>query len=199
MATVLDVAAYILRRRGPIGSLKLEKLVYYAQAWSLVWDNRALFGDRIEAWKYGPVAPELWKQNPTMPTVSDLPRGNPDVLTESERETIDAVLGFYGSRTDTWLSELSHREEPWRRARKNLGPEESGNEPITHESMKAYYGGLGITEKCFPSSLARGLDLLVSFPLEAVPKFFDRRTYEASGHEEWLLTGQGEPWAKSES
>ena len=48
MATVLDVARYILTRLGEKGSLpvttwKLQKLVYYSQAWSLVWDDAILF------------------------------------------------------------------------------------------------------------------------------------------------------------
>jgi uncharacterized phage-associated protein len=196
---VQDVAAYIVQKHGPVGPLKLQKLVYYAQAWSLVWDNQALFNNRIEAWTYGPVVPELWKQQANTPTISDIPGGRPDKLTASERETIEAVLAFYGDHDDMWLSELTHREDPWRLARGNLRPEESGSEPITHESLKAYYGAFGITSKSLPDSLAQGMDLLVSFPLEAVPKLFDRRTYDASNHEHWLLTGQGEPWANSEN
>ena len=31
-------------------SWKLQKLVYYCQAWSLVWDEEPLFEARIEAW-----------------------------------------------------------------------------------------------------------------------------------------------------
>lgn len=199
MRTVYDVAAYILRKSGSMGPLKLEKLVYYAQAWSLVWDGRAIYPEDIEAWKYGPVVPDLWKQHPKYPTISEIPLGRPGALTESERETIDAVLAFYGLRDDMWLSDLTHREEPWRRARKNLRPDEHGSDVITCESMKEYYGAFGITDKNLPLSLARGLDLLIGFPLEAVPKLFDRRTYDASSHENWLLTGQGKPWANTES
>ena len=35
MATALDVAKYVLEQQGPMTTLKLEKLVYYAQAWSV--------------------------------------------------------------------------------------------------------------------------------------------------------------------
>lgn len=50
MATVFDVAAYILEKKGEMTAWKLQKLVYYSQAWSLVWDQRPLFAERIEAW-----------------------------------------------------------------------------------------------------------------------------------------------------
>ena len=48
MTTALDVAAYILEKRGQMTAMKLQKLVYYAQAWSMVWDEEPLFADRIE-------------------------------------------------------------------------------------------------------------------------------------------------------
>ena len=46
----VDVAAYILQEQGPTPALKLQKLVYYSQAWSLVWDDKPLFEEEIEAW-----------------------------------------------------------------------------------------------------------------------------------------------------
>ena len=57
----IDVAAYILREQGKMPAMKLQKLVYYSQAWSLVWDDKSLFRDRIEAWANGPVIRNLYK------------------------------------------------------------------------------------------------------------------------------------------
>ena len=51
--TVLDVAAYILERQGRMPTTKLQKLVYYCQAWSLVWDERPLFDEPM---RHGPTA-----------------------------------------------------------------------------------------------------------------------------------------------
>ena len=59
MASVFDVAAYILERQGPMTTWKLQKLVYYSQAWSLVWDDDVLFPEEIEACANGPVVREL--------------------------------------------------------------------------------------------------------------------------------------------
>jgi hypothetical protein len=54
-ATVFDVAAYILEKKGEMSAWRLQKLVYYSQAWSLVWDERPLFDEPIQAWANGPV------------------------------------------------------------------------------------------------------------------------------------------------
>ena len=44
MASAHDVAAYILKKLGPMTAMKLQKLVYYCQAWSLVWGNASVSG-----------------------------------------------------------------------------------------------------------------------------------------------------------
>ena len=63
MATVFDTAKYIVDKCGEIDTWKLQKLVYYFQAWSLVWDERPLFDAKIEAWENGPVCPDLFAYN----------------------------------------------------------------------------------------------------------------------------------------
>lgn len=59
MADVVDVAEYVLSKLGPMTAMKLQKLVYYAHAWHLVWDGEPMLDARIEAWANGPVVPEL--------------------------------------------------------------------------------------------------------------------------------------------
>jgi len=94
MATAHDVAAYILNKQGELPAMKLQKLVYYAQAWSLVWDEEPLFNDRIEAWANGPVVKTLYDSHRGQFKVSTI-LGNPDNLTVSQLDTINKVLGFY--------------------------------------------------------------------------------------------------------
>lgn len=55
---------------------------------------------------------------------------------------MDGVLAFYGDQNSQWLSDLTHKEDPWRKARKGLGPTDRGNREITHESMMEYYSSL---------------------------------------------------------
>ncbi len=143
MATVFDVAAYILERQGEMTTMKLQKLVYYAQAWSLVWDEAPLFENRIEAWANGPVVPDLYQVHRGVFRVKagDIP-GDAAKLTAEQRETVDAVLGYYGGRSSQWLSELSHFEAPWKNAREGLPPGERGNREITWDALAEYYESL---------------------------------------------------------
>ncbi|MCP3798481.1 DUF4065 domain-containing protein [Allokutzneria sp. A3M-2-11 16] len=147
MARVLDVAAYILSRRGPMTAMKLQKLVYYSQAWNLVWEEKELFGEAIEAWANGPVVPELYRCHRgrlNLASGEQLGDGDPTRLQADERETIDAVLDFYGDKPAHWLSELTHREQPWQRAREDarLRDGERGKAVIPVGYMHEYYDGL---------------------------------------------------------
>ena len=63
MPTVFDTAEYILKKCGPMSATKLQKLCYYCQAWSLVWDEEPLFHENIEAWINGPVIPVLYQKH----------------------------------------------------------------------------------------------------------------------------------------
>ena len=146
MATVIDVAKYIVDRCGEIDTWKLQKLVYYSQAWSLVWDGKPLFDSKIEAWANGPVCRDLFEIHKKMYAVGPLTPiwdgANPDILTECERETVDAVLRDYGDMPGYDLRELTHLEDPWKRAREGVPLMEPCNNEITHESMRLYYGAL---------------------------------------------------------
>ena len=142
MANALDVAAYILRKLGPMAAMKLQKLVYYSQAWSLVWDERPLFPNRIEAWANGPVIRELYDAHRGKFEVSRIAKGKLSELSEVERETVDSVLRFYGDKSGQWLSDLTHREDPWKNARVGLAPGEFGDREISHAALAEYYGSL---------------------------------------------------------
>ena len=142
MATVHDVAAHILQKQGEMTAMKLQKLVYYSQAWSLVWDEEPLFAERVEAWANGPVVPDLYREHKGLFKVRSWAKGNPGALDSQQRESIDAVLGYYGDQTSQWLSDLTHQEEPWLLARKGLGPGDRGSQEISHAAMAEYYGSL---------------------------------------------------------
>jgi len=142
IATAHDVAAYILKKQDDgLPAMKLQKLVYYAQAWSLVWDDRPLFDDRIEAWASGSAVPSLYESLHGQFMILSV-EGNPDRLTDSQRETIDQVLGFYGDKSSQWLSDLTRMEEPWVKARQGLATGERGNHEISLAAMAEYYGSL---------------------------------------------------------
>ena len=139
---MFDVASEILCLCGPLTTMKLQKLVYYSQAWSLVWDDRPLFKSRIEAWANGPVVPDLYRWHSGEFEVSDCPKGSPENLTQEQKDTIRAVVRFYGSRSSQWLSDLTHRELPWLEAREGLAPGQRGRREIPLFAMAEYYGSL---------------------------------------------------------
>ena len=144
MANVRDVAQYILDKQGRMTTWKLQKLVYYCQAWHLVWDEEPLFADRIEAWANGPVVRTLYDIHAGQFRISRISSGDPSRLPKNERETIEVVLATYGSKSSQWLSDLTHRERPWKEARRRAGLREGerGDAVITHAAMAEYYGGL---------------------------------------------------------
>lgn len=143
MASALDVAKYILEQQGEMTAMKLQKLVYYSQAWHAVWEEKPLFNDVIQAWINGPVVPTLYELHKGRFNVSpDRALPSNDNLSKAEKESIDKVLSFYGDKPSQWLSDLTHSEEPWLQARKGLAPNQRGSREITLSSMVEYYESL---------------------------------------------------------
>ncbi|MCY4445411.1 MAG: DUF4065 domain-containing protein [Rhodobacteraceae bacterium] len=143
--SVFDVAKYILEHFSPnsLTSWKLQKLVYYCQAWSLVWDERRLFHEHFEAWADGPVCPVLFeKHRGKFDLFSADIEGNPDNLDELAKETVDAVIKFYGDKSGRFLSDLTHVEGPWLEARGDTPVGIRSHKEVTCDSMSEYYGGL---------------------------------------------------------
>ncbi|MBA7605624.1 hypothetical protein ES703_12758 [subsurface metagenome] len=123
-------------------TMKLQKLVYYSQAWSLVWDENPIFAERIEAWASGPVVRELYDEHKGSFLISDLGKGSIDNLESEQRETIDAILGVYGGKPAQWLSDLTHMEKPWSDAREGIPVGQNSENEITLASMSEYYSSL---------------------------------------------------------
>lgn len=147
MASIFDTAKYILKKLGSLSAMKLQKLCYYSQAWTLAWDEKPLFDEDFQAWANGPVSPALFAFHKGMFIVSyaNMPSfSDEENLTPSEKENIDKVISFYGNKAAHWLSELTHQERPWKeaRARANASPGDFCNEVITKFSMQDYYSGL---------------------------------------------------------
>lgn len=140
--SALDVAEYILRKRGRMTTMKLQKLVYYSQAWSLVWDESPLFFEEIQAWANGPVIRELFNYHRGMFELDHVRTGNPELLTQTQRDTVKAVLEFYGDKSAQWLIDLSHDEDPWQQARRGLPDTARGARSISLASMADYYSSL---------------------------------------------------------
>jgi uncharacterized phage-associated protein len=141
--------------------MKLQKLVFYSQAWSLVWNSEPLFQEPIEAWPNGPAVRALYDSHRGRFEVcaGDLAVAV-DALNREQRETVDAVVQRYGAMSVHALSELARSEPPWWTARKGLAADEHGDEEISHASMVEYYSSLPSSLRSFASSV-RPVDVLV--------------------------------------
>ena len=144
MARAIDVAKYILIKTGEMTAMKLQKLVYYSQAWSLVWDESPLFDEDIQAWANGPVVPVLYGCHRGQLKVSKdtFAEGNVDTLTPNQKDSIDKVLEALQEKSGQWLSELTHIESPWKDARGGLKPTERSDSIIALSTMHEYYSSL---------------------------------------------------------
>lgn len=142
MVNIFDVAAYILSKQGAMTAMKMQKLLYYSQGWSLVWDDRPLFPSHFEAWANGPVAPDYFQAHRGEYEVRVEPKGNASAIRGAAKETVDAVLKAYGAKKPQWLSDRTHREAPWIEARNGLAIGQRGSRQIINENMRDYYGRL---------------------------------------------------------
>ncbi|PEC50291.1 type II toxin-antitoxin system antitoxin SocA domain-containing protein [Bacillus sp. AFS096315] len=138
---VNQVALYFLYRsmigrNYEITHLKLQKLVYYAQAWSMAINGRPIFQSDLEAWLHGPVSRELYMEYrhfgfQVIPPVNHINFQIDPV----NLEVLDGVWDLYGEYDGKYLETLTHQEDPWRNAW-NLGM----NNVINLQEMQEYYG-----------------------------------------------------------
>ncbi|MFC3909413.1 Panacea domain-containing protein [Legionella dresdenensis] len=143
MVKAIDVADYILTQKGTMSAMKLQKLIYYAQAWHLVWEDKELFSEEIQAWANGPVVPSLYSLHQGIFSLEPgFFKGDISSIPDESKDVIDRVLEFYGDKDAQWLSDLTHMEEPWKKARIGLVDGERGNRIISNESMSEYYSSI---------------------------------------------------------
>jgi len=144
MATVLDVARYILDEKGEMEAMKLQKLCYYAQAWHLAWVGTPLFAEDFQAWRDGPVSRLLYAtHHGQRSVVAAQINGSGQQLTEVQRCVVDEVLRVHGQKSGNDLSALTHREGPWCEARAGLAPDAPGDTVIQKDTMATYFRNLG--------------------------------------------------------
>ena len=147
MASVFDVAQYILQELKEVSALQLQKLVYYCQAWYLAWnEGKPLFKENIEAWINGPVVRELYNLHQGQRTISYLPCGSVFNLGQKEKTCIDRVLASYKDKGVLWLVAHSHQAAPWKNARQDLAASAPSNNIIKINAIYAFYQGKNIED-----------------------------------------------------
>ncbi len=125
-----------------LSHLRLQKLLYYVQAWSLVNRDRPMFPEKIEAWAHGPVVSDLYT---TFATYGDGPiplgiaRGEQIELDDEDKDFVASVWEAFKDYSAVSLRKMIHQEAPWLDARKGLGPADRCSNEITPEAMRAYF------------------------------------------------------------
>ena len=144
--SALLVAEYFINKANregkPITNKKLQKLVYYAQAWSLVLNKKKLFSDKIEAWIHGPAVRSLYikyKDFGFNPIKKDIDQETLEVFSGEDKKLLNSVWKVYGKLDPSYLEMLTHSEKPWQEAREGLEGHESSTNEISLDSMKGYY------------------------------------------------------------
>ncbi len=145
--SALVVASYFIdkanREKKKITNKKLQKLLYYAQVWSLVINNDKLFSEKIEAWVHGPAIPVVYRKfkgfdfNPI-----DLDTSNVSFeFSKKQLGLLDNIWSIYGKYDASYLEALSHSELPWQEARKETSASEPSNNVISLVIAKRFYAG----------------------------------------------------------
>lgn len=139
---ISDILILQSRNRGEyLSNLKLQKLLYYTQAWHLALYDRPLFMEDFEAWVHGPVLPGQYRRfkhntwRPIMDPIHGPPRTGAPYL---DRHIIQ-ILDIFGTETASALELMTHREFPWIEARRGLPPEAPSEAKISKDSMKKFY------------------------------------------------------------
>lgn len=144
MIDCLNAARYFIMRAYEDGleaemtNMKVQKLLYYSQSLHLALYNEPLFEAEIQAWRYGPVCPPAYKFYSEF-EAKQLPIPQQESLSQlppEKKELLEEIWEYFGGYHAYRLSEMTHGEFPWKKARKGLPPQASSTEPILLNDLK---------------------------------------------------------------
>lgn len=130
-----------------ISPLKLQKLLYYLQAWHLTIFDERIIDEDFEAWAHGPVLRSVYKRFAGFHYMNEpinLENQNLSVpnINEESINLLNEVFSIYGNKSASYLEKLTHSEEPWKEARGNIDEFERCTNIISNETIKQYYSSL---------------------------------------------------------
>lgn len=140
--SIFDIANWFLTKSS-MTPKKLQKLTYYAEAWSRALLKHGLItGTSFEAWAHGPVSPVLYHKYreygwTEIEQLTDDEK--PSIDDEQVTDLLESVWLTYGDKSANELEALTHQEMPWKKARVGLDENEPSNNKISVEEMAAYY------------------------------------------------------------
>jgi uncharacterized phage-associated protein len=141
------VSKFFRRSQNDITPMKLQKLLFYVKAWSMVAGDELIVDDNFEHWDYGPVNRRIYdyyRQYGSKP-IKHEELEVPD-LNQSQEVLVNFIIENYIEFDAFTLSAMTHTEEPWKQTR--------NNEVISNELISSYY-----SKQRFAKNFKNGLDL----------------------------------------
>ncbi len=139
MPTADQFADYFIARtrteNRQMSAYKLQKLLYYTQAWSLSERDRPAFREEVRAWKDGPVVPAIYKRFRESYFVESTVPG-PHGLDAADQRHAEAIWLMYRELDGDQLAAMTHREQPWIDARKGYADHARSDVPIKESLMR---------------------------------------------------------------
>ena len=141
MYNAIEVANYIIEYEHSkdrlISNLKLQKLLYFVQAQFFIEYGEPCFRDKIEAWSFGPVVPDVYhtyKIYGSLDITKPEDDMNIDNISDEHKETINSVLQTFSDTPVYEMVDITHHQTPWVRAKRN-----PFNNEITSESIQQFF------------------------------------------------------------
>lgn len=143
---IFDVANYFLSKES-MSPKKLQKILYFAYAWFLYINSddidnlNTLFEEKPQAWVHGPVFRSIYDRYKDYKW-NNIPKYTKEIksIDEDTRKLLDRIWGKYGGFEADELEAVTHREDPWIKARAGVGILEISNKEISDRDIFAYYG-----------------------------------------------------------
>ncbi len=114
-----------------ITNLKLQKLLYFVQALSLLLLSKPAFYEDIYAWDYGPVVKEVYKKYKNNKSNGIILKNTPKRISNCLLNIIEEVINSYGTLEATKLISFTHEEDPWKYTKKD--------DVISTDTIREYY------------------------------------------------------------
>lgn len=152
----IDICRHVInysnQKEYGVSNLKLQKLLYFIQAYFLLTKKEPCFSDKIEAWDLGPVVPDAYREYkqfgsgniPTITYVIEKDSNNiwasrvvpfyDEVITQEDKRTSEVVVDKFSDYSAMDLVKLTHNQKPWIDA---YVPKR--NNEITIEAIEEYF------------------------------------------------------------
>lgn len=149
MYDVLDIARFVINycndREYDISNLRLQKLLYFIQAYYLGLKNKMpLFKEDFEAWDFGPVIPCVYQEykafgGSNIPKINRFFKGvklvkyDKNIISKANKNNIAHVIDLFRNVSTSKLVSITHGQEPWINAYNSL------DKTIYKEDIKKYF------------------------------------------------------------